>query len=169
MSKYGVFSGPYFPTFGPNTDRYFVSLHIQSECGKIRARKNSIFGHISRSTVNQCHKEFYYGWCRGSRYASETSSYEKFKNEQLKDNVNIKLIKQFFGVQVSCEGHFPRGAIFRGAIFFGVYFRGVFSGSLFPGGIFPDGVFVTPDLLSIMKGTLILMFFSMFRYWSFTN
>ena len=83
---------------------------------------------------------------QGSRYASETSSYEKFKNEQLKDNVNIKLIKQFFRVQVSCEGHFPRGAIFRRAIFFGVYFRGVFSGSLFPGGIFPDSVFVTPNL-----------------------
>ena len=28
---------------------YFVSLHIQSECGKIRTRKNSLFGHFSRS------------------------------------------------------------------------------------------------------------------------
>ena len=28
------FSGPYFATFGPNTERYSVSLHIQSECGK---------------------------------------------------------------------------------------------------------------------------------------
>ena len=24
MSKYGVFSGPYFPAFGLNTERYFV-------------------------------------------------------------------------------------------------------------------------------------------------
>ena len=38
MSKYGVFSGPYFPMFGLNTERYSVSLHIQSECGKIRTR-----------------------------------------------------------------------------------------------------------------------------------
>ena len=39
MSKYGVFSGPYFPAFGLNTERYFVSLRIQSECRKIRTRK----------------------------------------------------------------------------------------------------------------------------------
>ena len=26
--------------------RYFVPLHIQSECGKIRTRKNSVFRHI---------------------------------------------------------------------------------------------------------------------------
>ena len=39
MSKYGVISGPYFP----------VSLRSQSECGKIRARNNSVFGHFSRS------------------------------------------------------------------------------------------------------------------------
>ena len=36
------FSGPYFPAFGLNTERYglsFVSLRIQSECGKTRIRK----------------------------------------------------------------------------------------------------------------------------------
>ena len=33
------FSSPYFPAFGLNTDRYGVSLRIQSECGKIRTRK----------------------------------------------------------------------------------------------------------------------------------
>ena len=33
------FSGPYFPAFGLNTERYSVSLRIQSECGKIRTRK----------------------------------------------------------------------------------------------------------------------------------
>ena len=33
------FSGPYFPTFGLNTERYFVLLRIQSKCGKIRTRK----------------------------------------------------------------------------------------------------------------------------------
>ena len=39
VSKYRVFSGPYFPAFGLNTDRYSVSLCIQSECGKMRTRK----------------------------------------------------------------------------------------------------------------------------------
>ena len=33
------FSGPYFPAFGLNTERHRVSLHIQSECGKIRTRR----------------------------------------------------------------------------------------------------------------------------------
>ena len=28
VAKYGVFSGPYFPAFGLNTERYFVSLRI---------------------------------------------------------------------------------------------------------------------------------------------
>ena len=35
------FSGPYFPPFVLNTERYSVSLHIQSECGKIRTRKTT--------------------------------------------------------------------------------------------------------------------------------
>ena len=30
---------PHFPTFGLNTERYWVSLRIQSECGKIRTRR----------------------------------------------------------------------------------------------------------------------------------
>ena len=32
-----------------DTERYRVSLRIQSKCGKIRTRKNSVFGHFSRS------------------------------------------------------------------------------------------------------------------------
>ena len=33
------FSGPYFPVFRLNKDRYGVSLRIPSECGKIRTKK----------------------------------------------------------------------------------------------------------------------------------
>ena len=51
VPKYGVFSGPYFPAFVLNTERYFVSLCIQSECGKIRTRKKPVFGHISYSVL----------------------------------------------------------------------------------------------------------------------
>ena len=32
------YSGPHFPAFGLNTEGFFVSLRIQSECGKMRAR-----------------------------------------------------------------------------------------------------------------------------------
>ena len=31
-------SGPYFPVFGVNTERYSVSLLVQSECGEMRTR-----------------------------------------------------------------------------------------------------------------------------------
>ena len=47
--KYGVFSGLYFPAFGLNTERFSVTLRIQSKCGKIRTRKNFVFGHFSPS------------------------------------------------------------------------------------------------------------------------
>ena len=33
------YSGPHFPAFGLNTERYGVFLCIQSECGKMRTRK----------------------------------------------------------------------------------------------------------------------------------
>ena len=49
VSKYGVFSGLYFPAFGQNTERYEASLRIQSACGKTRTRKNSVFGQFSGS------------------------------------------------------------------------------------------------------------------------
>ena len=32
------YSGPHFPPFGLKTERYGVSLRIQSECGKMRTR-----------------------------------------------------------------------------------------------------------------------------------
>ena len=32
----GSFPGPYFPAFELNTERYSVSLRIQSECGKMQ-------------------------------------------------------------------------------------------------------------------------------------
>ena len=34
-----IFSGPYFPAFGLNTERYSVSVRIQSELGKMQTRK----------------------------------------------------------------------------------------------------------------------------------
>ena len=32
--RFRSYSGPYFPAFGMNTERYSVSLRNQSECGK---------------------------------------------------------------------------------------------------------------------------------------
>ena len=55
MSKYGVFSGPYFPAFGLNRERYGVYLRIQSEYGKIQTRKNSVLSPFSRSALFRLH------------------------------------------------------------------------------------------------------------------
>ena len=52
VSKYGVFSGPYFPVFGLNTGIYGVDLCILPEYRKIRTRKTSIFGHYLRSVIH---------------------------------------------------------------------------------------------------------------------
>ena len=45
------FSDLYFPALGLNTDRYPVSLRIQSKCGEIWTRKNSVFGQFSRGEL----------------------------------------------------------------------------------------------------------------------
>ena len=43
VSKYRVFSGPYFLVFGLYTQIYGVNVRIQSKCRKIRIGKNSLF------------------------------------------------------------------------------------------------------------------------------
>ena len=43
------FFGPYFPAFELNTDRYEVSLRIQSKCETMRTRQSSVFGQISHN------------------------------------------------------------------------------------------------------------------------
>ena len=51
MSKYGAFSGPYFSASGLNTEIYGVNLRVHSEYRKIRTKKDSVFGHFSRSIM----------------------------------------------------------------------------------------------------------------------
>ena len=63
VSKYGVISGPYFPVFGLNTERYGVSLHIESKYRKIRTRNNTVFGHFSRSVEFIAHRKKYFNDC----------------------------------------------------------------------------------------------------------
>ena len=49
MSKYGAFSGPYFPVFGLITEIYGV--RTQSKHRKIQTKKNSVFAYLSRSDL----------------------------------------------------------------------------------------------------------------------
>ena len=50
-SKYGLFLVRIFPHLDW-IQRYSVNLRIQPECRKIRTRKNSVFGHFSRSDIS---------------------------------------------------------------------------------------------------------------------
>ena len=56
VSKYRVFFGPYFPVYGMNSEIYGANLHIQPKYRKIRARKNYVFGHLSRSVLLKFYK-----------------------------------------------------------------------------------------------------------------
>ena len=50
------YSGPYFPAFKLNTQRYGVSLRIQSECGKMLNRvtsNTSTFHAVANSLISQ--------------------------------------------------------------------------------------------------------------------
>ena len=51
--KIRSFFCPFIPVFGLIMEIYAVNLRIQSEYGKIRIRKNSTFGHFSRSEIMQ--------------------------------------------------------------------------------------------------------------------
>ena len=45
----GIFSGPYFPSFGLNTQRSSLSLCLESKYGGNTDQKKSEYGHFSRS------------------------------------------------------------------------------------------------------------------------
>ena len=57
------FSGPYFPVFGLNREIYSVNIRIQFEYGKKRTRKNSVFGHFSRSADKRRKKKDFLKIC----------------------------------------------------------------------------------------------------------
>ena len=68
VSKYKVFSGLYLPAFRLNTERYGVSLRIQSECGKMRIRiipNTDAFYTVFTQWFNDvmCTKIFYLFYC----------------------------------------------------------------------------------------------------------
>ena len=90
------------------------------------------------TTINYCHKEIYHRYYRGPRYASETSHYKKFENEELEDNVksNKNLVKQFSWGAIFRGDNFPGGNFLGELISRGHFSRGHFSGGLFSRGHF---------------------------------
>ena len=67
MSKYGVFSGPYFPVLGLNTEIYGVNFHIQSEYGKnteyfLAVALKSAFNTAHRVHSFSMYADFFKNW-----------------------------------------------------------------------------------------------------------
>ena len=93
------------------------------------------------TTVKYCHKEIYYRYCRGPRYASETRYYKKFET-------------------IFLGGNLPRGHFSGWQFSWGAYFRGaIFSGTYFPGAFFrtPKLIYSIHPLIRICKGPYILL------------
>ena len=65
------YSGPHFPAFGLNTERYGVSLRVQSKCGKIRTR---VTANVDTFYVvlNSCQSPIYI--CKHLTYLKEKQS-----------------------------------------------------------------------------------------------
>ena len=55
------FSGPYFPVFRLNTEIYSVNLRIHPKYRKMRIRRNSVFGHFSRSEFQTTNDKMSFG------------------------------------------------------------------------------------------------------------
>ena len=86
-------SGPYFPAFGLNTERYSVSLRIQSECGKIRTRitpnRDTFYGVLS---INLLSKKI----TNNESFHFSPTDHERILKEVINlDNKNMKLLKTF--------------------------------------------------------------------------
>ena len=81
MSKYGVFSGPYFLAFRLNTERYGVSLCILSECGKIRTRKAPYFDTFHAVYVTSTHSrtEINYLAYSKNRFENNDTCYQNLR------------------------------------------------------------------------------------------
>ena len=70
------YSGPHFSAFGVNTERYSVSLLIQSKCGKMRIRitpnMDTFYAVESQNLQVKSCQEFCYRWSRILIYSQFT-------------------------------------------------------------------------------------------------
>ena len=86
------FSGLHFPAFGLNMERYSVALLIQSKCGKIRTRKNSVFGYFSHNVMNSV-----------SERANNCKKFSIYWYSLSLDSINHTLPSHFFHLLAWCD------------------------------------------------------------------
>ena len=95
MSKYGVFSGPYVPVFGLNTEIY-LNLRIQSEYRKMRTKKISVFGHFSRRGTVFTQRHCLHAEAESFTFFRTDNNYGNIK---LKSSTTVVLVMTCLGVQ----------------------------------------------------------------------
>ena len=80
------YSGPYFPAFGLNTERYGVSLCIQSECGKMRTRITpntyTFYGVLSLAKIRVNMRLLL-------SYSTEMSDYKNANVEKIQKSISL--------------------------------------------------------------------------------
>ena len=116
VSEYRVFSGPYFPVFGLNKKIYSVNLRIQSGYRKIRTRKNSVFGHFSRSVGHNSMKILSSSppWTlrqyifKGEKIHSDRDDLDKDRYSAYHTLISISLIRIFFLFDKQQKNKLPR-------------------------------------------------------------
>ena len=88
-SKYGGFSGPYFPAFELNRAGYGVSARIQSECGKYGPEKPLYLDTFHIVFVSASFKHIY-NFFDKSQYRNNLKSNQKNPRTELpKRGVNL--------------------------------------------------------------------------------
>ena len=89
------FCGSYFLAFGLNRERYCISLHIQSECGKIRTRKTpntDTFYSVQKGKVS-----------RGREGFVELLSHYHTNRNKMSENSFIKVYWIWHGFEEECN------------------------------------------------------------------
>ena len=76
LSKYGFFSGPYFPAFGLNPEIYGVNLRIQSKYRKIWTRKTPYLKTFNAVVQNKTQNGFMFMVHRENKRFSDIDSYQ---------------------------------------------------------------------------------------------
>ena len=84
---------------------YFVNLRIQSEYGKIRTRKNSVFGHFSRSVKNINSVKVLTLFAHKIICTMYTTTYNNFKIFEQYNNSNLNsVLEKRIRIHVSAYG-----------------------------------------------------------------
>ena len=98
VSKYGVFSGPYFPTLALNTEIYSLNLRIRHAYGKIPTRKNSVYWSLSCSDQYETAEKYMRG---AIKYLTAISQYYDVKSSafnwrQIKEWIRKSNLQSFW-------------------------------------------------------------------------